>query len=76
MDNYKKTTTLVCIQHKDLNVFVIVECEFDYNSLDSMYVIGPYDDMESATKDFIRLHESKNNYINYYIHEVNKMYGV
>lgn len=57
-------------------MFVIVECEFDYNSLDSMSVIGPYDDIESATKDFIRLHESKKNYINYYIHEVNKMYGV
>jgi hypothetical protein len=54
-------------------MFVIVECEFDYNSLDNMSVIGPYDDMESATKDFIRLHESKKDYIKYYIHEVIKI---
>jgi hypothetical protein len=69
----KKTITLGCIQYKGLSMWVIVECEFDYNNLDHMEIYGPFENEERAIEEHSKWMKNKRSYQEYYIKRVNDL---
>jgi len=54
-------------------MFVIVECEFDYNNLDHIEVYGPFETEELAFQKYYNWMKNKPSYIQYYIKKVNEV---